>query len=66
LDYCRETGAIIARNPDYSSFYGPFEAQSLGDLLPIIRADRSKLPHPVYGNLNYRMRKGLAIGRAPH
>jgi hypothetical protein len=42
------------------SFEEHCEAQSLGDVLPFIRAHRPKLPHPVYDILNYRMRN---IGR---
>jgi hypothetical protein len=47
---------ISRRGLDYSLFRGTFEAQSLGGVLPIIRAHRPKLPHPVYYILNYRMR----------
>jgi hypothetical protein len=42
--------------PDYSPFWGLFEAQRLGELLPFIRAHRPKLPHPVYEIRDYRMR----------
>ncbi|MEI9925295.1 MAG: hypothetical protein WDN50_19030 [Bradyrhizobium sp.] len=46
----------MPRGAQYLLFYKPFEAQSLGGLLPFIRANRSKFPHPVYSMLNYRMR----------
>jgi hypothetical protein len=63
----REAGAIVRRNFDYSLFFMPFEAQSLGDVLPFIRAHRPKLPHLVYGILNYRMRNvGRFAGRTLH
>jgi DNA-binding GntR family transcriptional regulator len=48
---------------DYPLFQRSFEAQSLGGLLPIIRAHRPKLPHPVYDILNYRMRNAADHGR---
>jgi hypothetical protein len=48
---------------DYPLFQSSFEAQSLGGLLPIIRAHRPKLPHPVYDILNYRMRNAADHGR---
>jgi hypothetical protein len=47
---------IIRRELDYSLFFRLSEAQSLGDVLPFIRAHRPKLSHPVYYILNYRMR----------
>jgi hypothetical protein len=46
------TGQII----DYSCFLRLPEAQSLGDVLPNLRARRTKLPHHVYQIPNYRMR----------
>jgi hypothetical protein len=55
--------ASITRWRDYSRFYGAIEAQSLGDVLPFIRAHRPKLPHPVYDILNYRMRNPGGLGR---
>jgi DNA-binding GntR family transcriptional regulator len=54
---------IAAHNADYSCFQGLIEAQSLGDVLPLIRADRPKLPHPVYANRNYRMRNSVELSR---
>jgi hypothetical protein len=48
--------APMPQEAQYLSFYRPFEAQSLGGLLPFIRANRPKFPHPVYSMLNYRMR----------
>jgi DNA-binding GntR family transcriptional regulator len=48
---------------DYPLFQRSFEVQSLGGLLPLIRAHRPKLPHPVYDILNYRMRVSAEHGR---
>jgi hypothetical protein len=46
----------MPKGAQYLLFYKPFEAQSLGGLLPFIRAVRPKLLHLVYSMLNYRMR----------
>jgi hypothetical protein len=46
----------MPQGAQYLLFYKPFEAQSLGGLLPFIRANRPKFLHPVYSILNYRMR----------
>jgi hypothetical protein len=34
----------------------PIEAQKLSGMLPLIRAQRPKFPHPVYEIIDYRMR----------
>jgi hypothetical protein len=47
---------------DYSCFLRLLEAQSLGDVLPNLRACRTKLPHPVYQIPNYRMRQSARSG----
>src|SRR5450756_1249853 len=49
----------------YSRFCSLFEAQSLGGVLPFIRAHRPKLPHPVYAFSNYRMRSFGGLSEAP-
>jgi hypothetical protein len=49
---------------DYSRFYRLLEAQSLGVVLPNLRARRTKFPHRVYQITNYRMREG-ARSNAP-
>ena len=48
-------------NGDYSRFPGIIEAQSLCVVLPLIRAHRPNLPHPVYENPNYRMPYGKPV-----
>jgi len=60
------TTAIRAHGGNYSRFYGLIEAQSLGDVLPFIRADRPKLPHPVYDIPDYRMRNPAAFSPLGH
>jgi hypothetical protein len=59
-----ERHASPPRAGHYSSFHGPFEAQSLSGVLPFIRADRPELAHPVYEIPNYRMRNARRFSRA--
>jgi hypothetical protein len=48
---------VCARFGEYSRFPGAPEAQSLGVVLPLIRADRPKFPHLVYEIPNYRIQE---------
>jgi hypothetical protein len=53
----RMRGCRTRADHHYSHFLRLLEAQSLGDVLPNLRARRTKLPHPVYQIPNYRMRQ---------
>jgi hypothetical protein len=58
-DGVRKVSSSHRRDVDYPSFQRLFEAQSLGDVLPFIRAHRPKFPHPVYDPVNYRIRNAV-------
>ena len=63
LDPATSSGTVIDKSPvpgaelvDYFLFSGLIEAQSLSAVLPVIRAERPELPHPVYQLATYRIR----------
>jgi hypothetical protein len=45
-----------AEHADYFLFDRLIEAQSLSAVLPVIRAERTELAHPVYQFATYRIR----------